>query len=241
MTQLDLIAHEWVHMQKEQKSKVLELDCLLEIMEKFKQNGPGLEDDGNQDQQLLTAARYLAVLDTFSVPSYQYNIDEKAFVLRNIEKSVFAGPEHKTNKYRDRFDLLLQRLLRHPSFRAPVHDSSSEDFYQLTPIANLRGKPTGRYLIFGMLTQIEDGKLHLEDLSGDLELKFADNVQKSPGIFTQNCFVIVEGVYDQNGELIVQNISMPLGESRRETLRYIPNALEICGGPNYSESEVICN
>ena len=200
MENLDFIAHEWVHLQDEHKSKILEREGLEELLGEISKKRSGQENVGDSYQQLQVASNYLAVLDTFSVPMYQYNIDDKAFVLRKEVQSVFAAHNFKTHRYRDRFDLLLQRLLRQPSFRPPVHDSANADtYYQLTPISNLRGKATGQYLIFGMLTQIEDGKLHIEDLNGNLELKFVDNVLKSSGIFTQNCFVIVEGLYDQNG------------------------------------------
>jgi DNA polymerase epsilon subunit 2 len=95
--------------------------------------------------------------------------------------------------------MLKQRILRHPSFRKPTYTSDNDSYFQITPLSNLKGKPVGRFLVFGMLTQLEDGKLHLEDTDGSIELKFKDELKQSEGVFTLNCFVLVEGIYDQSG------------------------------------------
>jgi DNA polymerase epsilon subunit 2 len=44
------------------------------------------------------------------------------------------------------------------------------------PIIHLKGKKPGSYLLFGMLTQIEEGKLHLEDPDAFIQLLFDTNV-----------------------------------------------------------------
>jgi hypothetical protein len=40
----------------------------------------------------------------------------------------------------------------------------------------LKGKKQGQYLLFGMLTQIEDGKLHIEDPDAFIQVQFSENV-----------------------------------------------------------------
>ena len=199
MENLDFIANEFVHL--ESKPKILEIEHLDEIMQGINKKRSGENVNVQYSEQLSQASNYLTILNTFEIPMFEYNIDDKVFLLRKDEQSLFADQKFKTHRYRDRFDLLLQRVLRQPSFRQPVNEGMAQDYHQLTPISNLRGKPTGRYLIFGMLTQIEDGKLHIEDLNSNLELKFTENCLKSEGVFTQNTFVIVEGIYEQNGVL----------------------------------------
>lgn len=47
---------------------------------------------------------------------------------------------------------------------------------QLTSIKNLLGRQGGHFLIFGLLTRLEDGALYLEDLDDKVELDLSDAV-----------------------------------------------------------------
>jgi DNA polymerase epsilon subunit 2 len=47
---------------------------------------------------------------------------------------------------------------------------------QITPIKNLTGQRPGSYLLFGMLTQMQEGKYHLEDPDAYIELDFSGKV-----------------------------------------------------------------
>jgi hypothetical protein len=44
------------------------------------------------------------------------------------------------------------------------------------PIAELKGKPRGKYLLFGLLCQMEDDCLYLEDEQGSIKLQFQSQV-----------------------------------------------------------------
>ncbi len=43
-------------------------------------------------------------------------------------------------------------------------------------IKNLNGKPSGNYIIFGMLTQMKDGSFYLEDPDSHIRLVITEKV-----------------------------------------------------------------
>ncbi|CAM9746421.1 unnamed protein product, partial [Chrysoparadoxa australica] len=65
---------------------------------------------------------------------------------------------------KDRFLLVQQRVKRHEWFSAPVITSSKRDYIKLTPINALLGGQGSKYVL-GMLTQPQEGKYFLEDLT----------------------------------------------------------------------------
>ena len=87
------------------------------------------------------------------------------------------------------------------------------------PIKNLNGKPQGTYLLFGMLTQIKEGIISLEDLDSNIELIFnSEFLMKGPGLFSWNSFVLVHGTYTEDKKFIVNVLGMPPPESRIKSL-----------------------
>ncbi len=103
------------------------------------------------------------------------------------------------------------------------------------PIKNLNGRQPGKYLLFGMLTYMKDG-LFLEDPDASIALDFAKNVrffsyyrtmahtcceqkmERGPGLFTPNCFVLAHGEYTEEKRFVVQVLGMPPPESRTKSL-----------------------
>jgi DNA polymerase epsilon subunit 2 len=94
-------------------------------------------------------------------------------------KRLFANAEEKASLFRDRFELIKQRLLRNEAFRPPSFAAGYSTYFHITPISHLKGKPPGRFLLFGMLTQMQQGKVHLEDPDAFIELEFPQSVRYS--------------------------------------------------------------
>lgn len=69
----------------------------------------------------------------------------------------------------------VRRLLRLLSDLEPSLTHTS--YPQLTTIKNLLGRQGGHFLIFGLLTRMEDGELYLEDLDDKVKLDLSDAVR----------------------------------------------------------------
>ena len=66
--------------------------------------------------------------------------------------------------------------------------------YQLKCVDYLLGttKKLNNVIVLGMLTQIKHGKYSLEDPTGCVDLDLT-NAKFHRGLYTENCFVLVEG------------------------------------------------
>jgi DNA polymerase epsilon subunit 2 len=95
------------------------------------------------------------------------------------------------------------------------------------------GRAGQRFLLFGMLTHSPDGRLCLEDLDGRVPLDISETVRflteinafqrrissylsqgPSEGLFTEGCFVLVEGEYTDDEVLVVIALGHPPSEKR---------------------------
>ncbi|KAJ2298218.1 DNA-directed DNA polymerase epsilon, subunit B, partial [Coemansia sp. RSA 2706] len=105
-------------------------------------------------------------------------------------------------------------------------------FYTLSTIDSLQGRDGDHFLLFGMLAQLEEGKLFLEDRAGSIELDFsAMNAKHTEvnGLFTESCFVLVDG-YVEDAVFRVEEIGLPPPEPRERTRAAFPNA-NLFGAP----------
>lgn len=69
----------------------------------------------------------------------------------------------------------------------------------MTPIINLKGKPEGDYILFGLICEIQE-KLYLQDVDSLIEIQFTVDVcllvikmKIGHGLFTTNTFALVAG------------------------------------------------
>ncbi|KAJ1554511.1 DNA polymerase epsilon subunit 2, partial [Nowakowskiella sp. JEL0078] len=133
---------------------------------------------------------------------------------------LFCDAIVRTEVFRDRFDVILQRIQRNENFRPPpVLAMSDSEYFEITPIKSLVGGKLGdSFLLFGMLTQMEEGKFHLEDKDSTIQLEFINELDQTVGLFTQCCFVLMEGVLLENKVFEVRMVGMPPPEDRNLTL-----------------------
>ncbi|KAJ5951795.1 DNA polymerase alpha/epsilon subunit B [Penicillium vulpinum] len=164
------------------------------------------------DTQLSLHPRYwLKVIDAFDLPRLTYNVDKKHFEAMKSKPSLFPSPSHKTALFRDRYNLVYQRLLRNESFQSslgvagiPSLQRSSSNFahrqsYKLTPIANLLGRSGTSHLLLGLLAISPTGDLSMVDLTGSvaLDLSHARMIPEDGAWFAPGMVVLVDGIYEE--------------------------------------------
>lgn len=137
----------------------------------------------------------------------------------NELRSVFGTADQKRKMFSDRFDLLRQMLKRNRTFTPSEFNS---EYYQITPIKNLIGNIGKEFILFGMLTKMDDDQVFLEDLDSDIRLDLSD-ASVNDGLYTETCFAMVEGVYVKENLFKVVAIMMPPIELRSETLHALPD------------------
>ena len=141
---------------------------------------------------------------------------------------MFGSAVSKALLFRDRYDLIKQRILRNDQFKPPVlyredaddemaDDSNQQQYIQLTPIKNLLGYEGRTFYLFGMLAQLKQGEWYLEDLDADVRLDLSMAVI-SPGIFTETSFVMVHGTYLDNHTFKVMEMVQPPPENRQNSM-----------------------
>lgn len=99
-----------------------------------------------------------------------------------------------------RYALILQRTLHHDLFSPQVHGvdrGDQKEKYNLRAVEYLIGSSSklDDLIVLGMITQIVEGKYHLEDVTGSVELDLSE-AKFTTGLYTENCFVLAEGWYD---------------------------------------------
>ncbi|KAI6248402.1 DNA polymerase epsilon subunit B [Erysiphe necator] len=158
---------------------------------------------------------WLKIIDAFEQPRLIYNVDKKHFDRDTQKPTLFPAASQKTKLFRNRYNLIHQRLLRNELFHKPTFESStrgprrsysgnenSQQFYKLTPINNLLGRNGTNHLILGLLSISPTEKLSINDLSGSisLDLAHAKPVPEDGAWFTPGMIVLVDGVYIEDDE-----------------------------------------
>ncbi|KAI8881892.1 DNA polymerase epsilon, subunit B [Backusella circina FSU 941] len=161
--------------------------------------------------------QHFHVIDAFDLPQYKYDEHRKNFYLSKEKPSLLAPPKKKGEMFRERYLLIKQRLLRNEMFTSSsLGDSASSDSLSIKPIRALIGHDGGSFILFGMLTQLEEGKFFLEDEDSHIQLNLNEATFDN-GLFTDGSLVLVDGVYGDDHLFHVQTISLPPPEPRSMT------------------------
>lgn len=157
-------------------------------------------DDGDSDTDIesLETRKYIKVISAFDQPRLVYNITKRHFDTATKRHSIFAPVSERVNLFRERYNLIYQRLLRHELFAASTLTPSSS--YKLTSIANLLGRSGTSHLLLGMLSYSPVGDITLSDPTGSviLDLTDARAVPADGAWFTPGMLVLVEGIYEED-------------------------------------------
>ncbi|KAK5146538.1 DNA-directed DNA polymerase epsilon, subunit B [Rachicladosporium monterosium] len=138
------------------------------------------------------------------------------------------------------------------------HSITTQQFYKLTPIANLLGRGGTSHLLLGMLVIAPTGVLALNDPSGSisLDLQHAQPLQgENSAYFCPGMIVLVDGVYEEDwagagssglgntggiggsigGRFLAFSIGSPPVEKRMVSLGISTNATEVGGGFGWTD------
>ncbi|KAH7356805.1 DNA polymerase alpha/epsilon subunit B-domain-containing protein [Rhexocercosporidium sp. MPI-PUGE-AT-0058] len=169
--------------------------------------------DEEDDEGLRDPRKWLKVVDAFEQPRLVYNVGKKHFDRDSSKPSLLPQASHKTQVFRNRYNLIHQRLLRNESFQTPTFDTSksslkrsssslatTQQAYKLTPIANLLGRSGTSHMLLGLLTISPTGTLAINDLTGSiaLDLTHAKPIPEDGAWFAPGMIVLVDGTYEED-------------------------------------------
>ncbi|KUJ15725.1 uncharacterized protein LY89DRAFT_782999 [Mollisia scopiformis] len=169
-------------------------------------------EDDEEDEGLRDPRKWLKVIDAFEQPRLVYNVGKKHFDRDTSKPSLLPSASHKTQVFRNRYNLIHQRLLRNESFQTSTFETSkatlkrssstlatTQQSYKLTPIANLLGRNGTNHMILGLLTISPTGTLAINDLTGSiaLDLTHAKPIPEDGAWFAPGMIVLVDGTYEE--------------------------------------------
>jgi len=181
-----------------------------------------------QFSSVIEPIQFFSVIDAFSQPKYIYNSGTKTFQL-GPKPSIIAAPKEKAMIFKERYHVILQRLLRndlfqsHPAHMATKHQTAGK----ISSINNLLGRRNQHFLLFGLLTRSPSGVLSLSDPDGSVALDITDAVSAG-GIFAPGVFVLVDGKYTDRDIFRVHTMVMPPSE-RREVSKQVFGHVDFLG------------
>ncbi|CAK7202993.1 DNA-directed DNA polymerase epsilon, subunit B [Sporothrix eucalyptigena] len=193
------------------------------------------EDEDGDDDDLLDPRRWLKVVGAFEQPRMVYNVGKKHFerrvyvkarhtpgqptnrVHREVSKpSLLPNATHKTALFRNRFNVIHQRLLRNEMFQSSAvaearavsglqrggSNAIAGATHRITPVANLLGRHGSHHMLLGMLVVLPTGSLSICDMTASitLDLSNAVAIPEDSAWFTPGMIVLVDGVYEEEEE-----------------------------------------
>nr|CAD1836352.1 unnamed protein product [Ananas comosus var. bracteatus] len=173
----------------------------------------------------------LRVIDAFVVPRFQYDPIKKVFYERTGQLPIHGEAGDKADLYRDRHQLLLQRLSRDKYFSRSSFDfeMSEAESCEITPVQSLIGC-AGRRWIMGVISQLEEGQFFLEDPTAAYKI--------TSGFFVENTIIVAEGELLSNGIFQVNTCGFPPLEEREASLSLLMG-LDFFGGGVLSTEETL--
>ncbi|KAH9811573.1 DNA polymerase alpha/epsilon subunit B-domain-containing protein [Melampsora americana] len=182
------------------------------------------EPTSNPDHEadsLISESHTFKVIDAFQIPRLTWSEDRKIFEVFEAGKSkpsILGQPISRSLYLRDRYHVIKQVILRNEHFSPPAVAGGAgaeerEEYMKLTSTRNMLGRAGQRFLLFGMLSRMQDYSYCLEDLDGRVKLELS-NATPAEGFFTEGCFVLAEGEYQSDESFRVLEIGHPPSEQR---------------------------
>ncbi|PYH84936.1 hypothetical protein BO82DRAFT_351739 [Aspergillus uvarum CBS 121591] len=186
----------------------------------------------------LHPRQWLRIIEAFDIPRLTYHGDMKYFEIAKSKPSLFPSPSHKTAFFKDRYNIVHQRLLRNESFQASsgfssqsVSQRTSSTGYKLTPVANLLGRSGTSHLILGLLSVSPTGELSLSDQTGSivLDLSHGRIVPEDGSWLAPGMFALVDGVYEEEAHVKGSSLGGNSGVGGAIGGKFM--GISICGPP----------
>lgn len=174
-------------------------------------------------------------IDAFDVPRFTFNVERKKFLPSNGSVVLHSkNPNSKPEVFRERYNILHQRTMRHELFSPVVEGANprqAAEKFTFKPVEFLLGSTAnlGQIIVLGMMTQIKEGKYFLEDPTGVVEMDLKQ-ANFHTGLYTENCFVLAEGTYE-DGVFHVKALGFPPAEPGSVTRSHFGN-INFFGGPS---------
>lgn len=170
-----------------------------------------LDDHVYQD-----ARSYLKVVGALQQPNLVYSTTKKTLELVTAPPGLLPPIQQKIAAYRNRYNLVHQRLMRNEAFQTTSFSSTTgrslnrsgsniapQHAYKITPISNLLGRTGSTHLLLGLLVYNAAGDLSLSDLTGSVVIDLlsapARAVPDDQAWFCPGMIVLVEGTYEEDG------------------------------------------
>ncbi|KAK4452406.1 DNA polymerase alpha/epsilon subunit B-domain-containing protein [Podospora aff. communis PSN243] len=176
------------------------------------------------DETANDPRRWLHVINAFDQPRYTYNVAKKHFEKETTKPSLLPAASHKTDAFRNRFNVIHQRLLRNESFQTSAvagakgpssrkNASGTMQSHKITPISNLLGRHGTHHMLLGMLVILPTGNLAISDLTGAiaLDLSHAAAIPEDSAWFTPGMIVLIDGIYEEEEEVAGKGLSGSTG------------------------------
>ncbi|KAI1362685.1 DNA polymerase epsilon subunit B [Xylaria arbuscula] len=194
----------------------------------FGMSSLGMQEAEQEDEGLNHPRNWLKVVNAFEQPRMLYNISKKHFERDSSKPSLMPPSSHKTTLFRNRYNVIHQRLLRNELFQSSAvattkappslkRSSSSgltaQQTHKITPIANLLGRHGTHHMLLGMLSFLPTGDLAINDLTGtiSLELSHAVAIPEDSAWFTPGMIILVDGVYEEEEESVGKGLGASNG------------------------------
>ncbi|KAL8305456.1 hypothetical protein RB597_003737 [Gaeumannomyces tritici] len=179
-------------------------------------SGLAVEDE-TDDDKLGDPRQWLKMVGAYDQPRMIYNVAKKHFERDASKPSILPPASHKTALFRNRYNVIHQRLMRNEAFQtSAVADTkrgsklsrsastvaSPQQSYKITPVANLLGRHGTHHMLLGMLVIMPAGDLALSDLSGtiSLDLSQAATIPDDSAWFAPGMIVLIDGVYEEEDD-----------------------------------------
>ncbi|GLJ38887.1 hypothetical protein SUGI_0792820 [Cryptomeria japonica] len=172
----------------------------------------------------------LRIIDVFLVSKFCYDPIRKMFYEFTGKLPIHGEANSKATLYRERLQLLQQRLARDRHFARPAFasDTSRSGSFEMIPIQSLIGC-IGRRWIMGVISQLEDGHFFLEDLTGAIPIDLSQAISLKIGYFVENTIIVAEGELQPNGVFQIHTCGFPPLENRNVSLS-VTAGLDFFGG-----------
>ncbi|PVU93514.1 hypothetical protein BB561_003236 [Smittium simulii] len=163
---------------------------------------------------------------------------------KNTNKIKYSGlitsPEIKAGMFRQRYDTIRQLLQRNETYlRETSLGNTWNNNVFVDTIGSIKGRENQTFVIFGMITQIEEGFYHIEDKDHIIKLDLSQmKLEKKnySGIITRDSFVLIEGNLNDD-VFVVDSIMQPPAEPRTKSVSYYKGT-DFFGGPEFTQDNV---
>lgn len=190
-----------------------------------------LQDQGNpgEAEELLDPDSHLYFIDAFEMPSWHWSQERGTFEKSSSPLTVAGSADSRIAAVRNRLHIIKQSILRNEHFSPSTLPSRDrEHLVTLKSTKQLLGRAGERFLLLGMLAHNKEGKLCVEDSDGSVELDLSKMDEPGEGLYTEGCFALVEGEYNEDSILEVVAMGQPPCEDR-ETARSIYGHIDFLG------------